>query len=99
VLDFLRFSATHPMRLPELPAVQLNQVQEMIIPARQGSGWISGSALSSDDLARPNESGAQILLNTATIKPSTANPRFNLLSGAGLSVVFLIVAGNLKAGR
>jgi len=59
------------MRLPELPAVQLNQVQEMIIPARQGSGWISGSALPSDGLARPNESGAQILLNTATIKPST----------------------------
>ena len=71
----------------------------MIIPARQGSGWISGSALPSDDLARPNESGAQILLNTATIKPSTPILASISLAVPGLSVVFLIVAGNLKAGR
>ena len=53
----------------------------MIIPARQDSGWISASALPSDDLAGPNESGAQILINTATIKHEYANPRFNLFSG------------------
>ena len=98
-LIFLRDSATHPLRLPELPAVNWNQVQAMIIPARQDSGWISGSALPSDDLAGPKDSGAQILLNTATIKPEYADPRFNLLSGVGLSFVFLIVAGYLKAGR
>jgi hypothetical protein len=47
----------------------------------------------------PRIAGAQILLNTATIKPEYADPRFNLLSGVGLSFVFLIVAGYLKAGR
>jgi hypothetical protein len=61
-LIFLRDSATHPLQLPELPAVNWNQVQAMIIPARQDSGWISGSAFPSDDLAGPNESGAQIPL-------------------------------------
>jgi hypothetical protein len=58
------------MRLPELPAVNWNQVQAMIIPVRQDSGWFSDLALPSHDLVGPNESDAHILLNTARIKPS-----------------------------
>jgi hypothetical protein len=50
------------MRLPELPAVNWNQVQAMVIPVRQDSCWFSDSALASHDLAGPNESDVQILL-------------------------------------
>src|SRR5258708_12700108 len=78
-LIFLRDSATHPLQLPELPAVNWNQVQAMIIPARQDSGWISGSAFPSDNLAGPNETGAQIPLyylhkQTQLLRPSLQSP-------------------------
>jgi hypothetical protein len=87
------------MRLPELPAVNWNQVQPMIIPARQDSGWISGSAFPFDDPAGPNESGRRFFLIPRRSSTSTPIRASISLAVLGLSFVFLIVAGYLKAGR